>query len=218
MKIDTPCKKDTPNAKDYYSGHYQCHGINIQAACDSKCIFISVSVAAPGATNDIVAFQNSKLDIAAHNLPPGNFLIGDNAYVCDEHILTPFSGTQKDVQKNDAYNFYLSQLRIKIEQTFGFMTNKWRILKKPIQTMLSGTGLVLLTITRLHNYCINQGEEVKENNSSPPDGESAFFPTNDINMIDIPGNSCLRDAIVDRILVNGVTRPQRNIIRNRLTS
>ena len=76
LKINTPSKNKTPNGKDYFSGHYKCHGINIQASCDSKCRFISVSVAAPGATNDIVALKNSKLDIEIHNLPPRCFIIG----------------------------------------------------------------------------------------------------------------------------------------------
>ena len=39
---------------------------------------------------------------------------------------------KKDPEK-DAFNLYLSQLRIRIEQTFGLITNKWRILRQPLQ-------------------------------------------------------------------------------------
>jgi hypothetical protein len=33
-----------------------------------------------------------------------------------EQILIPFSGAKKSVVENDAYNYHLSQLRIRIEQ------------------------------------------------------------------------------------------------------
>ena len=49
-------------------------------------------------------------------------------------------------------NFYLSQLRIRIEQTFGLMTGKWRILHQPLQMKLKNPAKVFMCITRLHNF------------------------------------------------------------------
>ena len=69
-------------------------------------------------------------------LPPRRFVVGDNAYDCSETLLTPFSGIEKDYPSKDAFNFYLSQLRIHIEQTFGLMTGKWRILCHSSQVKL----------------------------------------------------------------------------------
>ena len=63
-------------------------------------------------------------------------MVGDNAYICSETLLTPSSGVEKEDPAKDAFNFYLSQLRIRIEQTFGLMTQKWRILRQPLQTHL----------------------------------------------------------------------------------
>jgi len=60
-------------------------------------------------------------------LPPRRFVIGDNAYVCSETLLTPFSGIEKNDPSKDAFKFYLSQLRIHIEQIFGLVTGTWRI-------------------------------------------------------------------------------------------
>ena len=94
MKIQTPSNSEVGNVKSFFSGHYQTYGINVQAACDAKCRFISVCIAAPGGTNDIAAFRKSPLFQLVQNLPIGNYIIGDNAYyVCStENILTPFSG------------------------------------------------------------------------------------------------------------------------------
>ena len=55
-------------------------------------------------------------------MPAGKFVIGDNAYVCSENLLAPFSGDEKCDANKDAYNFYLSLSWILIEQKFGFMT------------------------------------------------------------------------------------------------
>ena len=108
------------------------------------------------------------------NCPEEDF-IGDNAYVCSETLLTPFSGIEKDDTSKDAFNFYLSQLRIHIEQTFGLMTGKWRILCHPPQIKLKNVGKVFMFITRLHNFCINEGN-ISSNNSE--DSEREFMHSN----------------------------------------
>jgi hypothetical protein len=93
LKVRTPSSKEAGgNVKAYFSGHYQTYGINVQAACDSKCRFISVCIAAPGGCNDIAAFRKSPLHELVQTLPMGKYIIGDNAYCCSEHLLTPFSG------------------------------------------------------------------------------------------------------------------------------
>jgi len=48
---------DVVNQADYFSGHYQCYGLNIQAMCDADLIFLYIAVAAPGKTNDLRAFN-----------------------------------------------------------------------------------------------------------------------------------------------------------------
>jgi len=90
------------------------------------------ATAAPGGANDIAAIRKTGLCEMIQKLPPKKFVVGDNAYICSETLLTPFSGVEKEDPAKDAFNFYLSQLRIRIEQTFGLMTQKWRILQQPI--------------------------------------------------------------------------------------
>jgi hypothetical protein len=61
LPIQTPSTTETGHVKSYFSGHYQAYGINVQAACDACCRFVYASLAAPGGTNDIVAFQKTSL-------------------------------------------------------------------------------------------------------------------------------------------------------------
>jgi hypothetical protein len=156
LQIQTPTAAETGHVKLYFSGHYQTYGINVQAACDAHCRFVFASLAAPGGTNDIVAFRKTSLLQKITSLPIGKYVIGDNAYVCSENLLTPFSGQQRLESAKDSYNFYLSQLRIRIEMTFGRSVNKWGLFKRPLQIRLKNVGIVFMCATRLHNFCINE--------------------------------------------------------------
>ena len=61
-----------------------------------------------------------------NNLPTGIFVVADAAYTLLEHLLVPFIGCMADDPDRDAYNFYTSQMRIRIEMAFGRLvrTNK----------------------------------------------------------------------------------------------
>ena len=113
-----PSLKQAKNPKAYYSGHYQDYGMNIKAICDSQCQFTYASVAAPGGWNDLAVYRNSSIAQQIEKLPLGKYIVADNAYICTEHVLTPYSGSQKKDVPKDAYNFFLSQIRIRIEMTF----------------------------------------------------------------------------------------------------
>ena len=60
-------------------------------------------------------------------MPDDFFLVGDNAYPLSDKLLIPFSGATKHRTYCRTYNFYLSQLRIRIEMAFGRLSTKWRI-------------------------------------------------------------------------------------------
>ena len=48
--------------------------------------------------------------------------IGDCAYKPTEHLVPIFGGDLALRKENDNFNFYASQLRIRIEMAFGLMT------------------------------------------------------------------------------------------------
>ena len=116
-----PTKKECPgNATEYYSGHYESYGLNCQVACDANLRFFFFGVAGPGKTNDNVAFPWCvELYAMIMALPSGLYFLGDAAYDLCETLLVPFIGSQRSNADNDAFNLYLSQLRIRIEMDFG---------------------------------------------------------------------------------------------------
>jgi DDE superfamily endonuclease len=215
LRIQTPSPDETGNVKAYFSGHYQAYGINVQAACDAQCRFVFAALAAPGGANDITAFRKTALHTYIQNLPLGKYIIGDNAYVCSEHLLTPFCGDEKREKQKDAFNFYLSQLRIRVEMTFGRLVNKWRIFKRPMQVKLKNVGQVFLCATRLHNFCIDERVTKLDTTLDCTDtADSYAYVPSDINAATIPGNSMIRDILVEEIAAMGLSRPAYNVQRN----
>jgi len=97
----------------YYSGHYESYGLNCQATCDAKLKFLYFCIVAPGKTNDNAAYLLCFL-----------YFVGDAAYSLEEHLLVPFTGSQKLNPDNDAFNFHLSQMQIRIEMAFGRLVRK----------------------------------------------------------------------------------------------
>jgi hypothetical protein len=132
---------DVDNPGDYFSGHYQRFGLNVQAVCDANLIFIYVSVAAPGKTNDQRAFNRlTKFITWLKELPREYFLGCDNAYYpLLINLLIPFSGSEAHDPHKRSFNFLLSQLRIRIEMAFGHLTTKWRIFRRNLD--LSSTKM-----------------------------------------------------------------------------
>jgi DDE superfamily endonuclease len=109
------------NPTSYYSGHYCCHGLNVQAICDSSCcfIFFAVAVAAPGKSSDQAAMEQTSLLTALDCLPLGSYIVGNAAYTLTDQCITPFTGSQRLNPTKDSFNYFLSQVRIQIEMAFG---------------------------------------------------------------------------------------------------
>jgi hypothetical protein len=212
IRIKTPSASETGNVRSYFSGHCHTIGLNVQAVCDSKSRFIFFAVAAPGSSSDIRALRQTSLLRYADSLPTGRYFIGDCPYVPSEHMLTPFGGSQKAIPANDHYNFYLSQLRIKIEQAFGLMTTKWRRLRSPLQVRLKTAPTVCVAIARLHNYCIDHRQYSDSTSIDEVVYGVGYMPSERPTM-SVQGVSTLRAKMVSFIADCELTRPQYNLAR-----
>lgn len=164
--INSP--RNVQNAVDYRSGHYGVFGLNVQAMCDHKLRFQYYCVAAPGKTGDAVALQKCGglvgffSMLALPHLHDKYFVVADNAYVLTNSLLIPFSGSNRNDPFNSSYNFFLSQLRIRIEMAFGRLTNIWRIFRAPLEYHLPICATIIDAAMRLHNFIINFNEELAD--------------------------------------------------------
>ena len=62
------------------------------------------------------SFLNACIELLL--LPYPLHLVGDVAYIESDHLITPFTGSQKDYPSCDAFNYYMSQCRKRIYKAF----------------------------------------------------------------------------------------------------
>lgn len=155
----TEAPKDVDNQAAYFSGHYQCYGLNCQALCDPDLLFMYFCVAAPGKTNDSRAFDRCTfLKDWLARLPDGYFVGGDCAYILTKKLVTPYTAAEiGGVERKRILNYYISQLRIRIEMAFGLLTTKWRRLRAMLNFANTKNSQIIRVCTKLHNYCIRMG-------------------------------------------------------------
>jgi hypothetical protein len=215
LKINTPRKNWAKNVRSYYSGHYQCHGVNIQAVADHHCRFLYLAVAAPGSTGDNDAIGQISISNRIAQLPVGYCIIGDAAYTPTEHLVPIYSGNDRLIKRNDDFNFYASQCRIRIEMAFGLMQMKWGILRQPQSCSLKNLKYQVHAIARLQNFVINErlGETVREAPktlsyvpSEPQDKDGNPILITELSNL-FPGWSELREEMARNVEKKGLTRP-----------
>ena len=144
-------------------------GLNCQAVCDVRGRFLYISITCGGASSDVVAFESSDLKrqldlgLLAFNL----VLFGDNAYINSRYMATPYPNTSGGPKDN--YNFFHSQLRIRIECAFGMLVQRWGILRlaMPRNVSIAKTITIVLALAKLHNFCIDVADGV-HCQSTPP--------------------------------------------------
>jgi hypothetical protein len=216
LLIRTPTRKDATNVRQFFSGHYQQMGLNVQALVDSNLQFLYAGILKGGRSSDNKSYMQSMLMSWIESLPPWFFVAGDNAYVWTEHLLTPCMGSNCLNPDNDSYNF-LSQLRICVEMAFGRLVSKWKILHAPLEVPLSKCASVFQASCHLHNYCIDEmvndsGEATRiEMVYSNDDSFFGYIP-GDISNAPASG-SILRQKLVQKIALKSLSRPELNIKR-----
>jgi hypothetical protein len=159
--------------------------------------------------------------------PAGLFIAANAAYIVTEHILIPFTGSQRQDRVKDTFNFFLSQLRIRIENAFGFLTTKWRVLRKPLEGSLKVNTDILQICALLYNFVIDNkdddfiadtsldGPNIRVMSESPLSW--GYLPT--VEPLEAhPGTSQMRAAILRHIHRYGYCRPQRNLEHDNLFS
>jgi len=82
-------------------------------------------------------------------------VLGDNAYICTNRLLTPFTVIEKgNCPWKDSFCNRLSQLRIRVEMAFGVITKVWGCLRHDYTGALENAKRLLTAIFVLHNYRI----------------------------------------------------------------
>jgi hypothetical protein len=155
-RITAPVRRLAGNVRSYFSGHYQCYGVNCQAAFDSLSRFIFFAVAGPGNMGDREALYECGLGQLIDRLPGHYVAILDCAYMPTDHAVPLYCSIDRRQPFYDNFNYFASQRRIRAEMGFGLMYAKWGILWRPLCCDLTRVRCLMTAIARLHNFVIDE--------------------------------------------------------------
>jgi DDE superfamily endonuclease len=213
-----PSSVGAPRA--YYSGHHNNYGVNVQAAVDSRCRFQFIGLGGPGVISDRDALRTSELEELILGIPSPYMSIGDGGYTAFESLATIYNAYYARWPVYDNFNFFASQLRIRVEMAFGLMTQKWAILQNPIKVSPFSVWRLMVAIARLHNFCINQRESAYVGGVDFGVAMSRLLPSQPLRpdgtpilLRDdypfIPGESSRREFVAFDLQRRGLERPER---------
>ena len=146
-----------------------------------------------------------------------------------DKLLIPFTGANRLDSARDAYNYYLSQLRIRVEIAFGRLVNKFCILCGKIVGSMDRASAILIACAQLHNFIIQEDNPFQQCKTADEEIESCDFAPNplaplgmsylpvvpDENFEVYPGISHIQDAIVEHLHEHETLRPIHYIERKR---
>ncbi|XP_025995448.2 uncharacterized protein LOC105194390 [Solenopsis invicta] len=173
MRIQAPL-----NSGSTFYNYKQFFSIILLAICDASYKFTWVDIGQYGSISDGGVWANTDFanDIAAGNLPlpdptplpetniPFSFVfIGDEAFPLSTYMmrLYPRKNLTDDMR---IFNYRLSRARRTIENAFGILTARWRILHKPLCMSITNCENVLKALVCLHNF-IMYGEKQENMNN-----------------------------------------------------
>lgn len=183
-----------PHAGSIFYNYKGSHSIVLMGIADARYKLLYIDVGRNGRFSDGGVFNRCNFAQAMHtnqlNLPspkplPGRefpvpyTLVADDAFALRPNIMKPYSQRGLTMVQR-VFNYRLSRARRIIENVFGIMAVRFRVLLKPIHLNAEKTKKVALAICVLHNYLMSTNK-----NKYAPSGTFDQFSENGVL---IPGD------------------------------
>lgn len=155
-----------PNSGSLFFNYKKTFSIVLLALVDAHCNFIAVDVGAYGRNSDGGIFANSNLGKALQqrslNVPEKSVIpntdiqvpyviVADEAFPLKDYMMRPYPGDNLDDRKRN-FNYRLSRARRTSENSFGILSQKFRIYNRRIQAYPENVDNVILATCLLHNF------------------------------------------------------------------
>ena len=139
------------------------------AISDANYCFKLVDIGAEGRQSDGGIFANSefgkrfernKIDLPQQSAVEANgsllpyVLVADEAFALKSYMMQPYPRCSQLNRQKKIFNYRLSRARRVVESSFGIMTARWRIYRRPIISSISTAVKIVQATTCLHNFVI----------------------------------------------------------------
>lgn len=177
------------NYKDFFS-------IVLLAIVDANCKFIFVDIGSYGKEGDSGIFHKSKISDLINKggyFPPPSKIpnsdislpyvhVGDEAFRLESNMMRPYTRVEsrKDYEKT-VFNYRLSRARRTTENSFGLLSQIFRVFYTPISLKTETVDYLVLTACCLHNllrdrYLENSGKHYYDYDSNEPQPTNNMIP------------------------------------------
>ena len=158
------------------------------AVCDADYCLTLTDIGAAGRQSDGGVFKNSlfgqsleqdamcvpaPLQVPGSRLVTPHLIVADAAFPMTKYMMRPYPQRGLSDEKR-IFNYRLSRARRVIENVFGIMAARWRILRKPICGKLENIDGLIQAICVLHNY-------LQRDNISRSSDERQYCPRGFVN-------------------------------------
>lgn len=117
-------------------------------------IYRYANVGRPGSVHDAAVFRDSRIFemFGISNLSTNYHIIADGAFPLLKWLMKPY--TKKELNATEInFNYRLSSARMTVENAFGRLKGRWRILSKRMDFSLSHCKNIIKACLILHNLC-----------------------------------------------------------------
>jgi hypothetical protein len=154
----------------FYHNYKGGNSIVLLALVDANYKFLCIDVGCNGRVSDGGVYRNSELSqaVSANNLNfptpsllPGTttqvpyVIIADDAFPLQRHIMKPYKSRDINLGQK-IFNYRLSRARRTVENAFGILSNRFRILLKRIELPVEKVEKIELSTCVLHNFLLSE--------------------------------------------------------------
>lgn len=142
-----------PQCGSEFFNYKGANSIILLAVADDDYCFSYVDIGASGKCSDGGVFQRTPFfrKLQENLLPPGGFLVGDDAFTLSTTLLKPYKHSPLTYQQK-IFNYRLSRARRIVENAFGILVSRFRIFQRPIEADIKVTDKIIRTACALHNW------------------------------------------------------------------
>ncbi|KAM7289360.1 protein ANTAGONIST OF LIKE HETEROCHROMATIN PROTEIN 1 [Ixodes scapularis] len=212
------CHLEVCPPKEYASDYHNYKGwysTILLAVADHAYRFLYTNVGSPGRNHDAAVFRRSRLPgVLAGDLfrseaktfegvSVGPVLLADQAFPLQCHIMKPFPQSGAAGSPTQAFNYRLSSARRVVENAFGRLKARFRILHKGLESDIDSVNNIVRACCVLHNICeqLNDGCDKSWLDTVRSDDKSRPQPVR-FSSREEPSGVAVRDALAKYFAAN----------------